>query len=261
MIFYYSGTGNSAYAAHSLSEMIGEDSVLINMAPVAISKFQTPDSLHTEMVGFVFPIYSWGIPPLVLKYISELPAELLRDKYIWAVCTCGDEAGVAMKKLSRFVNKIAGKPIDAMYSLIMPNNYVLLPGFSVDTAEVAESKLQHAPERISVIASQIKHRLTGVNDVHTGSMPALRSMVWLLFVRWGINPKKWHASDACIGCGKCAKVCPCANITYDDASRPVWGNECASCCACFHVCPTRAIDYGSITKDKKQYLFPGYRGQ
>ena len=35
-----------------------------------------------------------------------------------------------------------------------------------------------------------------------------------------MSPKPFHATEACIGCKKCEKVCPVGNITVTD--RPVW---------------------------------------
>lgn len=256
MIYYYSGTGNSAYAASELSRMTGEKS-----DPVSIPKAlrHTHLDIYTdEYLGFVFPIYSWGIPPIVLNFIEKLPAELFERRYVWAVCTCGDEAGAAMRKFAKAVKKVSGKAPDLMMSLIMPNNYVLLPGFDVDSSVVADRKLNEAPRRLRYISDTIRQKLPCVRDVHEGSFPTLRSLVYPLFKRWGINPRRWHVSNKCVACGKCSRICPVDNIVYDSHGHPVWGDNCLSCCACYHVCPHRAISYGKMTKGKGQYMFPRY---
>ena len=41
-----------------------------------------------------------------------------------------------------------------------------------------------------------------------------------LFQCFLMSPKPFHATEACIGCKKCEKVCPVGNITVTD--RPVW---------------------------------------
>ena len=38
----------------------------------------------------------------------------------------------------------------------MPNNYILMPGFDVDSKEVETEKLKKAPERLKSIISFIK---------------------------------------------------------------------------------------------------------
>lgn len=256
MVYYYSGTGNSAYAARELARMTGQ-----TRQPVSIPEMMRGAALDIytgKYLGFVFPIYSWGVPPVVLDFVRRLPAALFEGRYVWAVCTCGDEAGLAMRRFSKEIISVCGREPDLCMSLTMPNNYVLLPGFDVDSSSVAESKLEAAPRRLREIADLIVSCAPGVRDVTEGSVPALRSMVYPLFKRWGVSPRKWHASDVCTGCGRCASICPSHNITYDVEHRPVWGTDCLSCCACFHVCPHRAIDYGKATKGKGQYMFPGY---
>ena len=70
MIFYFSGTGNSKWIANQLSKEQKEDLVFI------------PDALRSgvlefclkeeETIGFVFPIYSWAPPEIVLNFIQKL---------------------------------------------------------------------------------------------------------------------------------------------------------------------------------------------
>ena len=61
-------------------------------------------------------------------------------------------------------------------------------------------------------------------------------------------------ASACIGCGKCEKLCPLNNITLQNA-RPVWGSNCTQCMACICYCPTRAIEYGKKSAGKPRYHF------
>ena len=268
MIFYYSGTGNSAYAAKELSRLIGEKVSPVSIPSVAGAT--TLDVYQDEYLGFVFPIYAWGVPPIVLQFVEKLPADLFDNRYVWAVCTCGDEAGNAMKHFDKAIHRVSGKSLNMTATLIMPNTYVLLPGFDVDTPQVADTKLHNAPERLQELANVIEARPEEYHSVHTGSVPALRSLVYPLFKKWGVNPRKWNVSSACISCGKCVRVCPVKNISLvregcsvssssTKGARPIWGSNCLSCCACFHICPQRAINYGKATQNKKQYMHPTYR--
>lgn len=244
MIYYYSGTGNTRYCASVLARALGEETRFIP------AKGETPLPEAWAAVGFMFPIYSWGVPPIVLDFIESLPAESLEGRYVWAACTCGDEAGTAMRVLRSHL-ECKGAEVAALFSIIMPNDYVLLPGFSVDPQEVEQRKLAEAPQRLGMIARAIGERRTGIYDVHEGSVPRLRSLVWPLFKRWGVNPRRWHADAAkCVGCSLCVSACPVGNVSLDEERHPVWGNRCLSCCACFHTCPQRAIDYGHFTSGK-----------
>ena len=75
--------------------------------------------------------------------------------------------------------------------------------------------------------------------------------------------KKMHVTepfcttDKCIGCGKCARVCPLNRITMVD-KKPEWEGNCAHCMGCIANCPVRAIEYGDITKGQKMYKISNY---
>lgn len=64
--------------------------------------------------------------------------------------------------------------------------------------------------------------------------------------------KPFYATDKCIGCGKCEKICPLNNIYMEDR-RPQWKKPCAHCMACIGNCPVEAIEFGNITQKKKKY--------
>lgn len=255
MIYYFSGTHNSRYAALRLGSLLGEDVRFIQQ----IDPFsQDLDPAKDKSVGIVFPVYSWGVPPIVMDFIAKLPEAFIeavrkRSAYVWCVATCGDETGMAVEMLKKALWR-RGIELSAAWSLIMPNVYVLLPGFGVDPKDVEEKKLKEAVGRIEEIALAIKKKDT-VEDVHLGPLPRLKTaLVYPLFRRWGVNTKKWHYTDACIGCGKCAKTCPVENIAMVDG-HPHWGTDCTSCCACYHICPTHSAQYGEITKKMGQYFF------
>ncbi len=214
------------------------------------------DSSKDKSVGFVFPVYSWGVPPIVIDFINRLPEAMIESMrkqraYVWCVATCGDETGMAVSMLKKVLGR-RGIELSSSWSLLMPNVYVLLPGFGVDPKDVEERKLKEAVGRIEEISSAIMKK-ERVEDVHLGPLPRLKTtLIYPLFKRWGVNTKKWHYTDACIGCGKCSKVCPVGNIAMEDG-HPHWGTDCTSCCACYHACPTHSAQYGGITKKEGQY--------
>lgn len=250
MIYWFSGTGNSRFVASELGKALGQE---LQFIPSTSASRQTPDS---KGMGFVFPVYSWGVPPVVLDFIAGLPDSFAAEQlYTWAAMTCGDEVAKTPEMLARALRR-KGIKLNACWSVIMPNNYVLLPGFDVDSAELAEQKLRAVPARIEVIASEIRQK-TERFDVTRGSSPRLKSMVWHLFKRWGVFPSKWKVNDKCVDCGRCSTVCPVGNIKME-AGHPVWGKDCISCVACYHACKLQAIEYGKFTRGKGRYFFPDF---
>ena len=253
MIYYFSGTGNSRYMANSLAKRLGHDVKLIAETNPANEKFDEKD------MGLVFPIYSWGVPPIVLNFIDNLPESFWQDfkesgKRIWTVMTYGDEAALAPEMLQKRLAK-HGVKADYIRGFMMPNNYVLLPGFDVDSKELENAKLDDAPRNVDQAVREIERGKKGVH-VTVGSMPWIKTkLVYPLFKKWGMFPSKWEATTDCIGCGICERVCPVKNIKMKDG-RPTWGDDCTSCVACYHYCPKNAVQYGKMTKGKGQYHFP-----
>lgn len=253
MIYYFSGTHNSRYAAQRLASQTEQEAIFIPQTDAMSESISDSDT----SVGFVFPVYAWGVPPIVLDFIKQLPDSFFdsirkRGLPVWAVATCGDETGNAIEMLR---NDLAKREVElrAAWSVIMPNVYVLLPGFGTDPKPLEEKKLHEAVGRIAHIGECIREG-RWETDLTLGSWPRLKTaVVFPLFRRWGVNTKKWHYTDGCIGCGRCARECPVGNITMKDG-HPVWGSDCTSCCACYHCCPTHSANYGKITLRQGQFF-------
>ena len=123
MIFYFSGVGNSAWVARKLGDIL-QDKVL----PIAeeIHKEATYTLVEGERVGFVFPVYGWEPPKIVLDFICKM--QMQAPGYLYFVCTCGDDTGKTNRIFTQAV-EAKGWHCHAGYSITMPDTYVCLPGF------------------------------------------------------------------------------------------------------------------------------------
>ena len=249
MIFYFSGTGNSLYIARKISEAQGER--LVSVA----CEFDQKDNVfeyrfrENELLGFIFPVYAWGPPKIIIEFISRLRVSGEKP-YVFSLCTCGDEEGYTTRMLKKSLAGI-GLSLDSAFTVIMPNNYII--GFDVDSKDLASEKLRKAEEKLQTINTLIEKRQKGVFDLIPGSLPGLKSAVLNpLFNRFARSTKSFYATEECTSCGICEKVCPLHTITVKD--KPVWGRSCTQCLACIHRCPVRAIQYGRSTVRKGRYL-------
>lgn len=81
MIFYFSGTGNSEWIANQLSKGQNEDLVFI---PEALKNEALEFDLQKdEKIGFVFPIYSWAPPEIVLRFINRISLKEYQNQYLF----------------------------------------------------------------------------------------------------------------------------------------------------------------------------------
>ena len=256
MIFYFSGTGNTRFVAKEIAAGIGEELLFI---PDLIRENRYKFTLQPEeTVGFCFPTHGWQPPRIVRDFIKQLsitrhPSP--NNLYCWALTTCGDNMGEAMTILNKDLKAI-GLKASTMFSVIMPESYVCLPFMYTDTEDKEQQKIAAAKEQLPHIIACLRERKEGIEELEKGGTPRLYSyVIGAYFNARMVNDKKFTVdTDACIKCGKCAKVCPVDNIT---GTPPVWNHNgrCTSCLACYHYCPTHAINFGKITRKRGQYYF------
>lgn len=235
MIFYFSGTGNSRWAAEQLAALTGDE------AQDICGFRQTPEIRGLRRVGLVFPVYAWGAPETVLDFAKSLGET---DAFTYGVCTCGEEAGKTMVKLGRIF------PLRSCYSLVMPNNYVI--GGDVDDPGTARRKISAAQEIIRVIAREILEEKESCR-VDEGTHPRLKSgLVNFGFNKFARSTRPFFATDDCNGCGRCARGCPAGTISLK-AGKPAWGKKCYQCLRYINECPLQAIQYGKDTRGRSRY--------
>ncbi|RDB61928.1 flavodoxin [Gordonibacter sp. 28C] len=266
MILYFSGTGNSRWAARRLAEKLDDELVSINAAlKGGASDGGTLDggasregaapavSSHRPLV-FVTPTYAWRMPRVVARWIDATRFEGNRDAYF--VLTCGGSVGNAAAYAKRLCVK-RGLRFRGLAPVIMPDNYVAL--YETPDAATCEALMAGAGPQIEKAAALI------ADDAPLPEPPVdfkarLRSgPVNALFYPALVHDKAFAATDACTSCGACARRCPLGNIALV-GGHPVWQGACTHCMACIGGCPTRAIEYGEKTKARRRYCLEDVTG-
>ena len=80
-----------------------------------------------------------------------------------------------------------------------------------------------------------------------------------IFYACFVKAGAFTVSNACIGCGQCAKRCPTNSITLR-GGVPTWGQDFTHCMACICGCPQHAIEYGKKSQGKPRYRCEEYTG-
>ena len=286
MIFYFSGTGNTKWAASKLATATRED--LISIAPY----MRADDSSHNlaepfilkenERLGFVFPVHGWRVPKLVREFISKM--KILRDSsdatvenkakaddclknlpFAYCVCTAGDSIGLTIENLNEVISQnpslqaLGITEVSSSYSLIMPESYIGLPFMDVDPKEREIRKKENAAQELAVVCEEIFDRKEGISRLVKGPIPwFFTKVVGGFFENVLITDKRFHVEkDRCVKCGICANVCPVGDIKGGHGEYPVWlhHKDCLTCFTCYHHCPHHAIEFGNQTQKKGQYYF------
>lgn len=249
MIFYFSGTGNSLYVAQKLSENKG--SKLVDMAEAISEKHFEYEVEEDEKIGFVFPVYFYGLPTLVAEFTEKLTLKSKSTPFIYSVITCGGSIGSADKMLKKLLKK-KNYELNSSFSVLMPNNYTIM--YDVPTKEDQKLVLQDAENEIEKIVELVELGEEGNFAFHG----YLFLFTPILYPIYGIyrKTKKFYATEDCDNCGSCAEMCPTGVIRIENG-KPAWIEEkCSHCSACINRCPTGAIQYGNSTINRRRYVNP-----
>lgn len=248
MILYFSGTGNSRYAAERIAGALGDTLISLN------DRIRAGDTSPLAVTGplvLVTPTYAWRIPRIVREHLEQ--TEIPPGTPVWFVMTCGSEIGNAAA-YNRALCREKQLVCMGTAQLVMPENYIAM--FQAPQAAEARQIVAKAEPDI--------HRAAAAIGEGRAFAP-VRSSLYDRFMSGPVNPvfysffvraSAFTAGDACTGCGLCAVRCPTGNITLANG-KPVWGHDCTHCMACICRCPAEAIEYGTKSLGKPRYHLEG----
>ena len=239
MIFYFSGTGNTRWAAEQLAAATHERLLFI---PDELQGDCTYTLHADERIGFCFPVHGWQPPHIVRQFISRLtitqqpssishhPSNISHQPssishhpssishhpsniYSYALCTCGDSIGLAMTMLAKELSA-KGITLQSCQSLTMPESYVCLPFMYTDTPEREREKIEQAKVDLEKFIEVVVNRRSGYSQLTLGLTPwTFSHVIGAYFNSFMITDRKFTVdADRCLHCGKCAKVCPVGDI-------------------------------------------------
>lgn len=222
-IFYFTGTGNSLYIAkrfggklYSIPQVLKEE---VNI-------------FEDEKIGLVFPTYRLSIPTIVKEFLEKVT---LKSPYIFVVMTCGNNSGDATKFITSFAKK---HKVQVNYS-----NSIAMVGNHIPLVDIEKQKTlnKNIEENINQLIEDVSNNRNYINH---GMIigPVLRNAAKIINRVHPIDtPANFSINDHCIKCSTCIKVCPRANVSFNESGRITFGEHCESCLSCVNNCPKKAI--------------------
>lgn len=279
LIYYFTGTGISLAVARNLAERM--DAELVSIVAVDGVERITPDA---DSIGFVFPVYDRGLPVVVRRFVTRL--EGLGKKSIFAVCTYGNDPGIALKRFSKTLAE-AGGSLERGYAVRMPHNDIR-PSFTswnfYKTFRLSGTILSDQKEMFWIwemrrewVLKDLELMRKGVVGtrgkvweglfLQNGLRDRIRKSVWLKVAGYEVEKPRtfdegislmdhgFWSDERCTGCGTCSRVCPTRNISMVKG-RPEWNHQCEQCFACLHWCPQEALQFRDATPGRSRYHHP-----
>jgi len=248
MVMYFSGTGNSRYAARIIADVTGERLVSINEMIKTGNRELLRLQEQSRRLIFVTPTYAWRIPRLVEKFITE--ADFRKDLKVYFVLTCGSETHNAVGYVKKLCKKM-GFNFQGMASVRMPENYIAM--FTPPDEETAKKEIEAATAEINRVAQDISDGKALKPEKVTVLGLFMSSVVNSLFYYLFVKAKQFYTTEACTKCGMCIEICPLNNIKIS-GEKIEWGGNCTHCMACICGCPEKAVEYGRHSLGKSRYF-------
>lgn len=255
MVLFFSATGNTRFIAKQLAKRLDDECIDL------LERIKTKDhSGFYSKKPYVIcaPIYVCEPPIFLMKYLKKV--KLSGNPNVYFVFTSGGYSGIAGRMAHQLM---FFKKMNFMghADVVMPRNYVASDMYDMLPCEENRERIREGAKQCAKIAFLIrKHRRLHARHAFLFESIVIRPFtpVWTRVMQ---PVKPFHTTDACIGCGKCAAVCPLNNIEMvevDGKKRPKWLKPCAHCMACIGNCPFEAVEFGDITKNKEKYSIAKY---
>ncbi len=245
---YFSGTGNTRYAAKKMSEMLDHSTREIYSIE---EKLDFADIIRdADDVMIAYPIYGGDMPIIMRRFLLRYK-HYFNGKNIIALATQAGFSGDGGAQAIRYL-KGAGAFNKASVHVNMPTNVDFM-GFKVSNGDALQKTVKRAERRILDAAKRInggRRQRTGQGFLPFVSGYFLQR-IFFEKLEGKLRRKVKIDAEKCVRCGKCVDICPMSNFTRGFDGIYAEG-DCTLCFRCVHSCPRQAITiFGKISEQYK----------
>lgn len=259
--FYFSGTGNTKWAAEQFSNIVTCKGHKAQLFSIDINEKLTDAIIkdiigNSDFIGFANPIYGADIPPIMKRFISRLNSiyqnekTIIRSTYIINTCGYVNAFGpIAAKKL--FANTCFN--LKGYVNIRLCNN-VSTPKLKVDRIKktVINNRKVRGKKELVLLSKRLLRGRKYINGFGPYLIPGI--VIRHRMKKAIENNYKSLSVDSqkCKKCMLCINTCPTQSITlYDNQFK--FSPSCTACMRCYNFCQTSAILLDGIYADPEEY--------
>lgn len=248
-IYYFSGTGNTAFVAREFQENYKKANVSVDLFKIENTEVVSSQGKY-DFLMLGFPVYAFYPPDMVIDFVKKLPE--VKDKPVLLFATGGASAGASFNVLEKILKK-KNYDVISNFFYVTPSNDSFLFRRDTQTKEQIDLIINNNQEKITQdfdILISGKSKFKKANIILSIISPIAKFVFFKILHK---NNRRWYWDRvACNYCGLCEKHCPTKNITIKkEKGKVIFGNNCMFCTRCYHFCPQKAIHFKSEKKTKK----------
>lgn len=242
IIYVFSGSGNTRRVCEEFARNFEGDGIPTKLVDIRRDE-GCPSPLDYDIVVVAHPVHGFNAPTPIFKFIRKLPQG--EGKRVYVVETSGeplklnDGAHLSVRNSL----KRRGYTFGGHLRYVMPYCIIFRHSDGMASRMWAAARKQIALDAPMLEGGEEWKTFTSLWTKFVNLVVKVEHPAMPLIGR-GFKP-----TDACIGCGKCARVCPQANIKMVD-KRPEFGSHCVGCMGCAFSCPKDAIKPGILNSWK-----------
>jgi flavodoxin/ferredoxin len=238
LIYYFSGTGNTALTAEMLGKHLEEQGVKTTVS--GVSSGSPPPSGDYDYIGFGYPVYAYNLPEIFYRFVQNLPKA--ENKKVFIFKTSGEPFRLNNVSSYKLVKCLKDKGYDVLLEqhILMPYNIL----FRYPDG-LAKQMYLYSDAICRMLALRL---LAGERDVFRFH-PLQRFASCLFRIQWPgarLNGRLYSINKRkCKECMRCVKDCPAGNITLK-GDNIKFGPHCVMCMRCAMLCPENAVSIGLL---------------
>ncbi|MDT8719051.1 4Fe-4S binding protein [Clostridium sp. 19966] len=248
VLYYFSGTGNTAWASEMFKKHFKTYGVDIDIVNIEKANYLN-EAYDILIIGT--PIYYGESPKIVSKFVKTISSTENKKKCI-LYCTCKGKGNINLGLLANILRN-RGFQVEGQVHIDMPYNFKLCNEEAKEDITDVENILRQADLKIKKIVkdSLIDKPIIERNQI----LGSIRHKLICLNSKYRTYRmiKNFNVTRSCSNCGLCLRNCPEGNITFDN-NKLIFHSNCMLCMRCMHICPNSAITFKGMKIIKNDKL-------